>query len=137
MRISDWSSDVCSSDLSADGCTDCGQCIVACPVGAITGSPPQRRRNATQLWSDASAGPTPKELLLFRADGVNEVAIFPDHALWRAGLDSANNLLRQMELSPIEAVTPSPTPLHTIPLDRPNFLRISRAGGREETGVRE
>src|SRR3546814_10827531 len=41
MRISDWSSDVCSSDLfdtvvvQQDICNGCGYCVPACPFGVV------------------------------------------------------------------------------------------------------
>src|SRR3546814_1501984 len=39
MRISDWSSDVCSSDLQAVASELSGNLVDVCPVGALTSGP--------------------------------------------------------------------------------------------------
>src|SRR3546814_10470311 len=67
MRISDWSSDVCSSDLGVGGCAASGHFFVltACARERISGLPgpsgstPQRRGPAWQLF-DSAGGKSPR-----------------------------------------------------------------------------
>src|SRR3546814_3750918 len=56
MRISDWSSDVCSSDLivdfNQDHCIGCGYCITGCPFDIPRISEKDKKAYKCTLCSD-------------------------------------------------------------------------------------
>src|SRR3546814_6621306 len=87
MRISDWSSDVCSSDLS-----DNGDPIVKLPAGitVISGQPGQSR-NLVPGGGEASSTPSDANCSSAVARGVSEIERVDDRGSAQADVPSTRN----------------------------------------------
>jgi len=118
------------AEVSWSKCADCGQCVVACPVGAISGCPPRRRREAFSLRSDVTPAPSLKELLLFYAEGVTGVVVSREHVGWLAAVDSANSVLEEMGLAPLTIEEESARTEEQVLISRRSFLGLSQNTSR-------
>ena len=64
--------------INQELCTDCGQCLSACPVQAIAGIYPKRMLINGTLIIDTQQIPSIKDLLIYRAKGIKTLAIESD-----------------------------------------------------------
>lgn len=61
--------------INQELCIECGKCLSACPVQAIAGIYPKRTAKNGYLMIDKHGIPSPKELLIYRAKGINALVI--------------------------------------------------------------
>lgn len=86
--------------INTNACTQCGGCVIACPVNAIDGLPPSRHIQGHMLHSDDAIKPTVKELLLYYAAGISTIRLYIEHTDWLTIITKANNELSRLECSP-------------------------------------
>lgn len=85
-------------ELHSEKCSKCGNCLIVCPVGAITGPIPNRQFKNGRLLYDESYVPTKKELLVYHKLGVRKV--FADRHMaekWETVLDEANKMVVMLD----------------------------------------
>jgi ferredoxin len=89
--------------LDQEHCDACGQCIIACPIGAIDGTVPSRMVKNRMLLYEPHFCPTVKELLILKKRGIEGIAI-PDgwhDEEWLNAIDAANQVLIQLNIKPL------------------------------------
>lgn len=90
--------------IEKEKCTECGKCIVACPVEAIEGIFPKRVRSGNQLdLSEEKSTLSIEELLIYHAYGIDSILIHQDNydENWENIINETNNILEKLEKSTI------------------------------------
>lgn len=93
--------------INQELCIECGKCLSACPVQAITGIYPKRHVINGCLVIDKQCIPSTKDLLIYRAKGIKTLVIESDEMndnLLEA-LTRANEQLSKLNEEPFEMKT--------------------------------
>lgn len=87
--------------IDAGRCTDCGDCIPACPIEAIAGILPSKNFDRNKLVAEGKP-PTVKELLAYRAKRITEIAAGPSGCDpgWHASVSAADVVLTGLGMEP-------------------------------------
>lgn len=95
--------------LERSKCTECGNCISACPVQAIAGIYPKRKIVQNQLVIKEDSIPTVKELLIFYQKGIKTIVAETQVLLesWKPSIDEANGILQILGEGPFLVETKS------------------------------
>ncbi len=78
--------------ISPEICSSCGDCMVACPLSAITGMAITRQFENGSLVYDASYIPTVKELLIYKKRGMHSIQMAAAflNPVWEKVLNETN-----------------------------------------------
>jgi ferredoxin len=114
-------------EIDSNKCTLCGECVAACPLGALEGLGPQRPFDQHQLLYDESYTPTVKELLIYKKRGINSVRVKQTtlNDQWLQTIKIANFQLSILGESPIEIVS---IPLEEKLTRRGLFTSVQKEG---------
>jgi ferredoxin len=88
--------------IDSNYCDSCGECVIVCPVAAITGTMPKRQIKNGMLVYDSYYCPTLKELLIYRKKGIKGIAVPGGwyDAEWVEVISEVNNVLPLLGLQP-------------------------------------
>lgn len=89
--------------VDSSQCNACGECSVACPTAAITGTMPRRTFRNGLLSYDRNQGITLKELLIFRKNGIKAISIPNgwEDKHWQQVINKGNALLAAIGIEPL------------------------------------
>ncbi|MGG3470089.1 4Fe-4S binding protein [Neobacillus pocheonensis] len=98
-----------SIEIDSVRCNSCGECIIACPLSAITGATTGREFEQSSLIYKDVITPTVKELLIYNKRGIKTIQIGQStlNQQWETILNKTNEILECMGLSPINVVQKS------------------------------
>lgn len=82
--------------VKTTACTQCGGCLLVCPVMAIKGTLPERCTDNNNLYQDSGSTPSLKELLLYYRSGYNTIILNENDSSWNMIIEEANAVLRLM-----------------------------------------
>lgn len=88
--------------IDNEKCTDCGKCMVACPVQAVAGILPKQSFFQKKLIATNIEPPSIKELLIYNAKGVTTIACEEKEfsQAWKDSVEEVNLLLGQLGKAP-------------------------------------
>lgn len=88
--------------INHDQCTQCGDCIAACSVGAVAGIFPVRTVRKHQLIITKERPPTTKELLVYNKRGITEIVYEQElNEDWRGVIEDTNAILHLLDETPL------------------------------------
>ncbi|MEH7110268.1 4Fe-4S binding protein [Bacillus sp. JJ1764] len=91
--------------LNKDLCTFCGECMISCPLSAITGIASERQFLDRSIIHNDSFTPSVKELLIYKKRGIQSISLETTHQnKWHDVIKEANILLKQLGQTPFEVV---------------------------------
>src|SRR3546814_1499547 len=125
MRISDWSSDVCSSDLTASGVLE----LLAQGVYRMAGTPPQDHESVYATWLalvGATSQPTETGAPALAAAGVTAAVVHEIGDFFLDGIDFIVGSRKTTRLSDVRLRIRPLTPADTISVNGLPTLTVER-----------
>ncbi|CEG26878.1 4Fe-4S binding protein [Bacillus sp. B-jedd] len=117
--------------IDSESCTNCGQCVPACPVQAISGKSPERTIVNDTLLIEEGLFPPFQELLYFCKRGIRKIycsnQVVPDAPV----IDEVQSLLGEMGFEPIAILDSLPSPAEERVATRRSFLLNAASEGRK------
>lgn len=116
-------------NVNHDKCSNCGTCVIACPLSAIEGVVSGRQFEGTSLLYSPGYTPVVKELLIYKKRGVNQIKTngLSFKSEWMEVLQETNQLLSKLNELPLEL---NDDCQESAPLSRRALFASLKKGGR-------
>lgn len=89
--------------IEEEKCTECGECIVACPVQAVAGIFPKREIYQSQFIAKTDEIPSVKELLVYAKKGLKGIVSEEELSVrWMDIMNETNEILSMLDQPPLQ-----------------------------------